>query len=125
MPVGTIGLFDFQACKPQQANQLGGFVQVSFDQARCELRGIAAHVQEHGRLERIVWKGTGPGRHAAACNGQAIARPAKAMFAFDEPAFSSGNPIRQVDQTEDVVGIDDSCIFGQRRQIDARTCRAL
>jgi hypothetical protein len=84
------------------------------------LRGVAAHIDEYRCLERVVWKCAGPGCGAAARDGETVARTSKTLFSRNELVVRRVNTVRQVDQPEEIIGIDRMiarCIPDAIRQI--------
>ena len=115
----------------QQPNKLGGFVQLPFDEARRELGRITGHVDNDGRLERVVRKCASPGCRAVACNGEPVTRASQAVAALDDPMPGRIEPLVEVDQAQQVIGTD-RVIGGSVTdagckvlEIHARACRVL
>ena len=106
LPVGTVGLVDFNVRQTQQTNQIGGLVQVPLDQSRGELRRVASHINEGRYLERIVRKRSSPGGGAAARDGQTVTGAAEAMFTLNEAVVRRVDSVGKIDQAKEMVGVD-------------------
>ena len=99
-------MVDLDARESQQPDDVRGFVQMPFHEARRELRRVAGHIDDDRCLERIVRKRTGPGRRTSAGDREAVTRAAEPVGARDQVVVRRGDAPRQVDQAQQVIGVD-------------------
>jgi hypothetical protein len=99
-PVRTVGLVNFEAREPKQANKFGGLVEVSLDKTGRKLCRVATHVDDDGCLKRVVRECSSPLGSTATSNGQPVASATKPVLARNEPMMCVADPVRQFNQPE-------------------------